>query len=72
MRTAAYKDDAASGRRRRQNVPRHILCSNKTSMQKIEIDKTNKCSYNKNRTNVLHKYGESRKDYEDTGINVCL
>ena len=27
MRTAAYKDDAASSRRRHQNVPRHILCS---------------------------------------------
>ena len=27
MRTAAYNDDVASDRRRRQNVPRHILCS---------------------------------------------
>ena len=26
MRTAAYKVDAASDRRRRENVPRHILC----------------------------------------------
>ena len=25
MRTAAYKVDAASDRRRRENVPRHIL-----------------------------------------------
>ena len=25
MRTAAYKADAASDRRRRENVPRHIL-----------------------------------------------
>ena len=27
MRTAAYNEDGASDRRRRQNVPRHILCS---------------------------------------------
>ena len=27
MRTATYKVDAASGRRRRENVSRHILCS---------------------------------------------
>ena len=27
MRTAAYNDDVASDHRRRQNVPRHILCS---------------------------------------------
>ena len=27
MRTAAYKEDVASDRRRRQNVPRHILFS---------------------------------------------
>ena len=27
MRTAAYKVDVASDRRRRKNVPRHILCS---------------------------------------------
>ena len=27
MRTAAYKVDFASDRRRRENVPRHILCS---------------------------------------------
>ena len=26
MRTVAYKVDVASDRRRRQNVPRHILC----------------------------------------------
>jgi len=26
MRTAAYKVDVASDRRRRRNVPRHILC----------------------------------------------
>jgi len=26
MRTAAYKVDIASDRRRRENVPRHILC----------------------------------------------
>lgn len=29
MRTAAYKVDAASNRRRRENVPRHILCSSR-------------------------------------------
>ena len=27
MRTAAYKVDVASDRSRRENVPRHILCS---------------------------------------------
>ena len=27
MRTAADKVDVASDRRRRENVPRHILCS---------------------------------------------
>ena len=27
MRIAAYKVDVASDRRRRENVPRHILCS---------------------------------------------
>ena len=27
MRTAAYKVDIASDRRRRENVPLHILCS---------------------------------------------
>ena len=27
MRTVAYKVDVASDRRRRENVPRHILCS---------------------------------------------
>ena len=27
MRTATYKVDVASDRRRRENVPRHILCS---------------------------------------------
>ena len=26
MHTAAYKVDVASDRRRRENVPRHILC----------------------------------------------
>ena len=26
MRTATYKVDVASDRRRRENVPRHILC----------------------------------------------
>ena len=30
MHTAAYKVDVASDRRRRENVPRHILCSNNT------------------------------------------
>ena len=29
MRTAAYNVDVASDRRRRKNVPRHILCSSK-------------------------------------------
>ena len=33
MRTAAYKVDVVSDRRRRENVPRHILCSEK--LQKI-------------------------------------
>ncbi len=33
MRTAAYKVDVASDRRRRENVPRYILCSEK--LQKI-------------------------------------
>ena len=28
MRTAAYKVGVASDRRRRKNVPRHILCYN--------------------------------------------
>jgi len=27
MRTAAYKADIASDRRRRENVPGHMLCS---------------------------------------------
>ena len=27
MRTTTYKVDVASDRRRRENVPRHILCS---------------------------------------------
>ena len=27
MRTATYNVDVASDRRRRENVPRHILCS---------------------------------------------
>ena len=27
MHTATYKVDVASDRRRRENVPRHILCS---------------------------------------------
>lgn len=31
MRTAAYEEDVTSDRRRRQNVPRHILCSDKIS-----------------------------------------
>ena len=31
MRTAAYKVDVASDRRRRENVPRHILCSKDTA-----------------------------------------
>ena len=29
MRTATYNVDVASDRRRRENVPRHILCSGK-------------------------------------------
>ena len=29
MCTAAYNADVASDRRRRKNVPRHILCSSK-------------------------------------------
>ena len=29
MHTAAYKVEVASDRRRRENVPRHILCSDK-------------------------------------------
>ena len=29
MRTAAYNVSVASDRRRRKNVPRHILCSSK-------------------------------------------
>ena len=33
MRTAAYKVDVANDRRRRENVPRHILCS--AVLQKI-------------------------------------
>mgnify|MGYP004700177205 FL=1 len=36
MRTAAYNDDVASDRRRRQNVPRHILCSFKSIPYKNE------------------------------------
>jgi hypothetical protein len=32
MRTAAYNADIASDRRRRKNVPRHILCSIKEDM----------------------------------------
>ena len=38
MRTAAYNDNVASDRRRRQNVPRHILCSiyrNKVTVQNL-------------------------------------
>ena len=34
MRTAAYNDDVASDRRRRQNVLRHILCSVKSTNEK--------------------------------------
>ena len=36
MRTAAYNDDVASDRRRRQNVPRHILCSDNEKNAKDE------------------------------------
>ena len=36
MRTAAYNDDVASDHRRRQNVPRHILCSFKSILYKNE------------------------------------
>ena len=31
MRTAAYKVDVASDRRRRENVPRYILCLRKVA-----------------------------------------
>ena len=37
MCTAAYKVDVASDRRRRENVPRHILCSiKKSNVQEAE------------------------------------
>ena len=35
MHTAAYKVDVASDRRRRKNVPRHILCYALTGISKI-------------------------------------
>ena len=42
MHTAAYKVDVASDRRRRENVPRHILCSiyGEGKMQKYMQKKT--------------------------------
>lgn len=41
MRTATYNVDAASGRCRRQNVPRHILCyvTNNKSHEGIPLNK---------------------------------
>ena len=40
MRTATYKVDVASDRRRRENVPKHILCSAKNILhsQNIKIN----------------------------------
>ena len=35
MRTAAYKVGVASDRRRRKNVPRHILCSEEKVAEEI-------------------------------------
>ena len=35
MRTAAYKVGVASDRRRRKNVPRHILCSEEKITEEI-------------------------------------
>ena len=35
MRTAADKVDVASDRRRRENVPRHILCSFAATVQNL-------------------------------------
>ena len=39
MRTAADKVDVASDRRRRENVPRHILCSAGKRLMKREFFK---------------------------------
>ena len=39
MRTAAYNVDVASDRRRRKNVPRHILCSISFGSKSFHLDK---------------------------------
>jgi len=38
MRTAAYKVGVACDRRRRKNVPRHILCSMNAKEQIVYVD----------------------------------
>ncbi len=37
MRTATYNVDVASDRRRRENVPRHILCSSASGIDTAAI-----------------------------------
>ena len=43
MRTAAYKVDVASDRRRRENVPRHILCCASSEKKSAEKRKSQAC-----------------------------
>jgi hypothetical protein len=45
MRTAAYKVGVASDRRRRKNVPRHILCSRRTYIFGVVSDYTSSESF---------------------------
>ena len=55
MRTAAYKVDVASDRRRRENVPRHILCSiyrKKYNKPLLKIIKEDSEMYQKVSTNL--------------------
>ena len=45
MNTAAYKLDIASDRRRRENVPRYILCSNLCKKNKSKNRENNRKNY---------------------------
>ncbi len=45
MNTAEYKLDIASDRRRRENVPRYILCSNLCKKNKSKNRENNRKNY---------------------------
>ena len=68
MRTAAYNADVASDRRRRKNVPRHILCSlGENAMDDKKIKAEHYIDINHNLKDEL---GRLKAEYTIEGMHI--